>query len=256
MTLVADVADWGTGDSLCAYRHGLLDEDDYEESRRHTDVVLAWIADPVLRDAMEKFAEVMTPMNYGRHECLPALAPPIGRSWYADINLLARRPLTIWIERHLAPELEQPATPLPQPVEAIAYIQDGLGLSLRQVLKAAGVRPRTYHSWHENPGRRPRLTSLGRLWRLHQLTEDLLESLGAVGIRRRLAEDEVLLAVLLCGQFDELAAAAYAGFSGGGPASPQTFEGALDESESKPRMPRYPITGRKMNPSDVAGPRR
>jgi hypothetical protein len=84
----------------------------------------------------------------------------------------------------------------------------------------------------------------------------LLESLGAVGIRRRLAEDEVLLAVLLCGQFDELAAAAYAGFSGGGPASPQTFEGALDESESKPRMPRYPITGRKMNPSDVAGPRR
>ena len=163
MTLVADArADWGTGESLCAYGHGLLDEDDYEESRRHTDVVLAWIADPVLRDAMEKFAEVIAPMTYGHHECLPTITPTTGRSWYADINLLARRPMTIWIERHLVPEVEQPATPLPQPVEAIAYIQDALGLSLRQVLKAAGVRPRTYHSWHENPGQHgPRLTSLG-----------------------------------------------------------------------------------------------
>jgi hypothetical protein len=250
MTLVAD---WRTGDSLCAYKYGLLDEDDYEESRRHTDVVLAWIADPVLRDAMERFADVIAPITYSHRDCPPLLTPTVGRSWYADINLLARRPMTVWIERHLASEAEQPATPLPQPTEAITYIQDTLGLGLRQVLKAADVRPRTYHSWHENPGRRPRLASVGRLWRLHQLTEDLLETLGSAKVQRWFVEDEASLAALLRGQFDEVAAAAYADFSGD-PALSQSFDGALDERESKPRIPRYPITGRKMNPGDLAGP--
>ena len=255
MTLVANAGGgWGTGEALCAYGYGLLDKDDYEESRRHTDVVLAWIADPVLRDALEKFADVIAPMTYSLRDCSLLVTPPVGQSWYADINLLARRPVTIWTERDLMRELEQPAIGLPQPVEAIIYIQNTLGLSLRLVLKAAHVRPRTYHSWHENPGRRPRLASLGRLWRLHQLTEDLVETLGDADVRRWLGDD-ARLAALLRGRFDDLAAAAYSSL-GGDPASPRNFDGALDERESRPRMPRYPITGRKMNPGDVAGPDR
>jgi hypothetical protein len=260
MMLVADAgAGWGTGEALCAYGYGLLDKNDYEESRLHTDVVLAWIADPVLRDALEKFADVIPPMSYRLlsyrlRDCPLLVTLPADQSWYADINLLARRPLTIWTE-HLVQELEQPAPRLPQAVQAIAYIQNALGLSLRQVLKAAHVRPRTYHSWRENLDRRPRLASLGRLWRLHQLTEDLVETLGDASVHRWLAEDDARLAALLRGRFDDLAAAAYSGL-GGGQASARNFEGALDERESRPRMPRYPITGRKMNPGDVAGPDR
>jgi hypothetical protein len=138
-------------------------------------------------------------------------------------------------------------------VGAVDYIQRTLGLSLKQTLKAARIKPRTYHSWQEYPDRHPRVTSLGRLWRLHQLTEDLDEVMGESGVQRWLAEDDSRLAVLLHGRFDDLAAVAYSSPRGGQDVA-QDFLGALDERESKPDVVRYPVTGRKMNPGDVAGP--
>ena len=32
---------------------------------------------------------------------------------------------------------------------------------------------------------------------------------------------------------------------------PGRFDGATDERENRPRVPRYPVTGRRMNPGDV-----
>lgn len=253
MTLIADTgAGRGTGEALCAYGYGLLNQDDYEGSRRHTDVELAWIADPVLREAMEMFADVIARLRDCR---LAEITPSAGQSWYADINLLARRPMTIWTERNLIPQTGPQTPELPQAVQAVVEIHEALGISLRQALRVARVRPRTYHSWRENPARRPRLSSVGRLWRLYQLKDDLIEILGEARLQRWLGEDDARMASLLHGQFDEIAAAAYSSVSRQQEPA-RTFDGALDERESSPQMPRYPITGLKMNPHDVAGPER
>jgi hypothetical protein len=241
-----------TGEALCP--RGLFEEADYRKLRWHTDVIIAVIANPVLRDALESFSELLLPVTRCQYPFTMTL--PVCGSWYADLDRLTRHPLTMWTQ--FSPdalvEWAHPPGP-PLAVGAIAYIQRTLDLSLKQTLKAAHIKPRTYHSWREHPARHPRVTSQGQLWLLHQLTEDLHEAMGEIGVQRWLAEDNSRLTALLRGRFDDVAAMAYSR-PGGGQDQVQNFDGALDERESKPRMPRYPITGLKMNPGDVAGPDR
>jgi hypothetical protein len=232
-----------TGETLC--HRGLIGEGDYHNLRWRTGVVLGGIANPVLRDVLVSFSELLEPAT--RCQWVLPMELPAHGSWYADIDLLARHPVTIWTALD---DLVHPSAP-PLAVGAVGYIQRTLGLTLKQTLKAAQIRPRTYHSWQEHPDRNPRLTSLGRLWQLHQLTEDLDETMGAIGVRQWLAQDRSRLITLLRGRFDELAAAVSGSHSGGQDAA-QNFEGALDERDAKLRIPRHPITGLKMNPADVA----
>lgn len=62
--------------------------------------------------------------------------------------------------------------------DAVMYVARTLGVPQRDVLRAAGIAPRTFHTWGKIV-RHPRLSSQGRLWELVQLTEDLRELFGS-----------------------------------------------------------------------------
>ena len=76
-------------------------------------------------------------------------------------------------------------------------------IDLKDVLAAASIKPRTYHSWAQPSASRPRLTSQGRLWALAQLVDDLPELLD-VPIRQWVLADSERLTALRAGRFDEL----------------------------------------------------
>jgi hypothetical protein len=60
----------------------------------------------------------------------------------------------------------------------IAELADRVGLPVKDILAAAGVKKSTFHSWRMPDGPRPRVASQGRLWELAQCVEDLEELLG------------------------------------------------------------------------------
>ncbi|MBI1376792.1 MAG: hypothetical protein GC157_04815 [Frankiales bacterium] len=62
----------------------------------------------------------------------------------------------------VAPEFPQ------DPVEAVAFIKELLGVSQDDVLNAVGVKERTFFGWKQE-GRRPRTDSLGALWPMVQV---------------------------------------------------------------------------------------
>lgn len=240
-----------TGGTLCP--RGLFEEKDYRTLQDHTELILGVIGNPVLREALQTFEHLRGPAV--PYECAFAGAlPPTGK-WYADLDQISRQIVTIWTALDptvVIDGLDEFQRSLSLAVGAIGYVQGALGITLKQALKAARIRPRTYHAWRENPDRNPRVTSLGRLWELRQLTEDLEETMGTLGVRSWLSRDPSRLTALLRGQFDDIAAAAYASADLG--QEFPNFDGAVSEHESKPRMRRYPITGRKMSPGDVVGP--
>jgi hypothetical protein len=88
-------------------------------------------------------------------------------------------------------------------VEVVRDLQHRLGIDLKDVLAAASIKPRTYHSWTQPSAPRPRLTSQGRLWALAQLVDDLPELLD-VPLRQWVLADPDRLAALRTGRFDEL----------------------------------------------------
>lgn len=88
-------------------------------------------------------------------------------------------------------------------VDVVRDLQHRLGIDLKDVLAAASIKPRTYHSWAQPNAPRPRLTSQGRLWALAQLVDDLPEILD-VPIRQWLLADSERLMALRAGHFDEL----------------------------------------------------
>lgn len=63
-------------------------------------------------------------------------------------------------------------------VSTVEHLSDLLGIPVRDVLRAARVRKRTFQNWKRNPATRPRLSSHGDLWRLAQSVEVLVDRLG------------------------------------------------------------------------------
>ena len=88
-------------------------------------------------------------------------------------------------------------------VTTVRALVEALGLPLRDVLKAAGIRRSSFHSW-DKPGKpRPRMNSVGRLWALAQAVEDLTNTIN-VPLSRWLLAAPKRHRLLLDGSFDEL----------------------------------------------------
>lgn len=104
---------------------------------------------------------------------------------------------------NLEPVSETSADKLDDVVDVVRDLQRRLGIDLKDVLAAASIKPRTYHSWAQPSAPRPRLTSQGRLWALAQLVDDLPEVLN-VPIRQWLLADSKRLMALQAGRFDAL----------------------------------------------------
>ncbi len=97
----------------------------------------------------------------------------------------------------------------PIAVEAVEDISNWFGLPAADVLKSVGIKKRTYQEWKRSGTRRPRPSSEGRLWELHQLAADLKETLTLKGIRHWFAHDPRRRLLLRNGEFDRLVSLAY-----------------------------------------------
>lgn len=69
-----------------------------------------------------------------------------------------------------------PTPPDGDAVAAVAYIARVLDVPERDVIDGAGLAERTFYDW-KSRGRKPRLSSLGQLWKIVQITEDLVAEL-------------------------------------------------------------------------------
>jgi hypothetical protein len=97
----------------------------------------------------------------------------------------------------------------PPVVGAIEEIATILGAPVSDVLKSSGIAKRTYQQWKKGT-KKPRVSSQGRVWELHQLAEDLREVMGVVGVQKWLSGDPVRRRLLRAGEMDRLASLAYA----------------------------------------------
>jgi hypothetical protein len=98
----------------------------------------------------------------------------------------------------------------PPAAAAVRDIADWFGVSVAEALNASGIRKRTYQAWRKDGTRRPRASSEGRVWELHQLAEDLVETKGLVGLRHWFNEDPERRELLRAGALHKLASQAYA----------------------------------------------
>jgi hypothetical protein len=90
--------------------------------------------------------------------------------------------------------------------DAVATIDElakRVGLPVKDILAAAGVKKSTYHSWKAAGAPTPRLASQGRLWEVAQFAEDFAELLGGP-IRPWLHADENRRRLFSMGSFAEL----------------------------------------------------
>jgi hypothetical protein len=102
-----------------------------------------------------------------------------------------------------------PRKAAPLAVQAVEDISDWLGVPAADVFRATGIVKRTYQEWKKSGTRRPRSSSEGRLWELHQLSADLTETMGAAGVRRWFSQDPARRKLLRAGALDKLASEAY-----------------------------------------------
>ena len=176
------------------------------ESR--TDVVIKRVSDPVLRDTLIDFEANLSPV-----------APPTDHvrsrsSWPLDAVVIAlshdagvshRGTGSGWV---ITGKRQAVTRPVSEALTAIDEVRDVLGIALRDVLCAADVKKRTYHSWKAGKVSRIRPGSLGKLWSLHRLVTDLEEIKGRNGVRYWFSQDKDRITDLVRGNLDELMEAA------------------------------------------------
>jgi uncharacterized protein (DUF2384 family) len=129
----------------------------------------------------------------------------------------------------------------------VDQIADWLDVPVFHVLKATGIKKRTYHEWKRNAIRRPRLTSQGRLWDLYELVTDLVETMGTTRLQSWLHQGERRLSLLRHGSLDELATDAYTTVARTA-ARPQWVNAGSITSSA---IPRREVTVSPMDPGDV-----
>jgi hypothetical protein len=151
-------------------------EHEREEHVQHTAFVHSSGDNYLLREVLPAWDEalpqtVLDPtLECARSVALFASAPTGGILHVRGDRLIGRR--AIW----LSPGGTEPYTI--DAYDAVRFVEQSLGVPVRDVLKSAGIARRTFYSWGKSQVRRPRLASEGRLWSLVQVTEDLVSILG------------------------------------------------------------------------------
>lgn len=78
-----------------------------------------------------------------------------------------------------------------------------LGLNRTEMLRATGVKARTYHSWKNKPAGRPRLSSVRGLWDLADAVEELRDVV-TLPLGDWFRKDDTRRRLLTNGEFDDL----------------------------------------------------
>lgn len=149
-----------------------------------------------------------TPVRPGEgHEVDVAIGLPDDASFPGRVSDVHSRALREALENlYDVDPAERQELELPSDADVVTTVRalvEALGLPLRDVLKAAGIRRSSFHSW-DKPGKpRPRTNSVGRLWALAQAVEDLTNTIN-VPLGRWLLAAPKRHRLLLDGSFDEL----------------------------------------------------
>jgi hypothetical protein len=97
----------------------------------------------------------------------------------------------------------QPVLGSADAVATVYEISRRLGLPVRDVLSAAGMRKSTFYTWTSPEAPKPRVASQAKLWQLAQFVEDIEALLGG-SARRWLLGGVERLEMLGKGRFDDL----------------------------------------------------
>jgi hypothetical protein len=202
----------------------LLEDDDVDYlPPAQTPFVAESIGDPGLREAMGAFDAVLPPPAAELSQLRRAVLEAMSRAGRAlpdrsstSVAVIGARsghrvayvmlPVT---DVNVLAANEDPAdddSPDDGENDAAACVQDlatALAIPVRDVLKIAGIKHRTFYSWADQPGVRPRLASQGRLWELAQAVADLRENLGP-NLVMWLHGSPDRLRLLRSGEFDAL----------------------------------------------------
>jgi hypothetical protein len=148
-------------------------------------------------------------------------------------------------------ELRNPVrNPKPLAVTAVEDIANWLGVPAVDIFGATGIAKRTYQEWKTGGIRRPRPSSEGRLWELHSLAAELIETMGHAGVRSWFRQDPSRRALLRSGAIDQLASQAYTALASTDARPPWVGVGSWEEHVA----PRREVTLDQMDPRDVVEP--
>ncbi|WP_328436251.1 hypothetical protein OHA71_49185 [Streptomyces sp. NBC_00444] len=170
---------------------------------RRTDVEISRIVDPVLRDTLIAFEARLSVVGgpslplYSRtvwpldavmialsQELQPSPLRSTGMGWLGSTRTRSRSVQVV--------------------LRAVAELQDLLGFTQQEVLQAAGVSKRSFQNWRKGSVEHVRAASIGRLWELYALVQDLTEIKGISGLQHWLAQDKTRKKALREGEFDTL----------------------------------------------------
>lgn len=165
-------------------------------------------------------------------------------SWF-DLRPIVTTNFDRLIEQETSRQTTAPLT-----VQAVEDIADWFGVPVADVFKATGIAKRTYQEWKRIGTRRPRSSSEGRLWELHQVAADLVETMGLFGIRHWISRDPARRKLLRSGEIDKLAAQAYASLATTDRRPPWVGAGSPEIHVA----PRRNLTLSQMDTSDVVEP--
>lgn len=155
-----------------------------------------------LRDAVAHFSSALDPCAWDqfRVEVFKGLDGQLNLSgsalWLTDPY--------IFIDTVADTETDSRVDETADVVDAFERLRAELGLTQKEMFEATGISKRTFHSWSDKPaGSRPRVASLGRLWELADVVDDLRETLDQP-LSRWLRGDKKRISALLDGRLDEL----------------------------------------------------
>ena len=164
-------------------------------SVQHTPVDTTGSVDLYLRHALAQFAEVFDGPPEG--PSISKSAPVSGFNQYLESSIFSFGLILDETQSAVG------STPTDDVVAVVRKIENELGLPLKDVLAAAGVKKRTFHSWVSGAARVPQLRSQGQLWQLVDALDDIRESVrGPVG--PWLKSDLRHMTLLRSGLLDEL----------------------------------------------------
>lgn len=149
----------------------------------------------------------------GQHEFMRELSNKTAWLVTNRIDPLIRDAVSMWDQTitntHIT-WLISPKAPLPGilesadrgTVEMVEDLAETLRLPVSSILKATGIAQRTFYDWKRSP-RRPRVNSVGQLWGMAQLVEDL--ATVHQDVAKWLHARPVAMEALLAGDFDTVA---------------------------------------------------
>lgn len=168
-----------------------------EDPADTTPVALATTAS-ALRDAVLQFSEALEPIHNNESIRVVSTAPFSGTVVVLRVGKTAVDALAA-INALAAVNAQAGADPL----TVFERVRAELDVTQKDLLAATGIKKRTYYSWKNPSGPRPRPSSLGRLWHLADALVDLRDALDRP-IAAWLRSSAPRMTAFKQGRFDDL----------------------------------------------------